>query len=204
MSTETTEEFYAKVRRFHAGSPVWSGGAELLIRTGWAHPGRRWMCPDGGVLLRMLDDDNIAAYWVPDAPFGVGEERHFRYRITTFGDQLASQTLARVERTRIGGAALPGQTNPPPPALRRFIVDFTGAALSGLDPSAPIEAVLQTSAGTLSQIRTQQLPDALGWRVSFRLDPDRNSPSDMRLYLEIEGAPVSETWTYVWYADQER
>ncbi len=62
MSTETTEEFYAKVRRFHAGSPVWSGGAELLIRTGWAHPGRRWMCPDGGVLLRMLDDDNIAAY----------------------------------------------------------------------------------------------------------------------------------------------
>jgi glucans biosynthesis protein len=163
----------------------------------------------GGVELLEIPtpnefNDNIAAYWVPDAPFGVGEERHFRYRITTFGDQLASQTLARVERTRIGGAALPGQTNPPPPALRRFIVDFTGAALSGLDPSAPIEAVLQTSAGTLSQIRTQQLPDALGWRVSFRLDPDRNSPSDMRLYLEIEGAPVSETWTYVWYADQER
>ena len=37
-------------------------------------------------------NDNIAAYWVPDQPFATGDERRYRYRLTTFDSRLDAQT----------------------------------------------------------------------------------------------------------------
>lgn len=146
--------------------------------------------------------DNIAAYWVPDELFRAGDERHYRYRLTTFDDRLDAQTLAQVERTRIGWAALPGQHDPPPRSMRQVIVDFSGGPLATLEDGRVPEAVLETTAGRVSDVMVLPLPDRSGWRASFRLAPDGGRPADMRLFLEADRLRLSETWSYVWYPDR--
>lgn len=179
-----------------------------------------WVAAEGGdwgvggvELLETPTDsefaDNVAASWVPDAPFQSGDERWYRYRLITFDGRLPAQTLAQVERTRIGRDALPGQADAPPRSQRRVIVDFAQGPLEALSQEAStadadVEAVLATSSGEVSDIRTIQLPDGLGWRVSFRLVPMGDEPADMRLHLEVDGERVSETWSYVWYPDEGR
>lgn len=161
---------------------------------------------EGGVeLLEIPTDsefnDNIAAYWVPDGGMTAGEERHYRYTLSTFDGRLAAQTLGQVARTRVGWAGLPGQAEPPPRSERRFLVDFEGGALDGVGSDERVEAGLQSSAGSVSDVRTQPLPGG-GWRASFRLDPDGNRPADMRLVLTHDGEALTETWSYVWYPEQ--
>jgi len=147
-------------------------------------------------------NDNIAAYWVPDQPFMAGDERRYRYRLMTFDSRLETQTLAAVERTRIGRDALPGQSASSPPSQRRIIVDFSGGDLSSFENTQPVEAQLETSAGQTSDLRVQPLPDGRGWRAAFRLAPEGNRPADMRLYLTLDGRRLTETWSYVWYPDR--
>jgi glucans biosynthesis protein len=174
------------------------------------HEDERW--GGGGVELLEIPtasefNDNVAAYWVPDEPMRAGEERRYRYTLATFGARLDDQTLAQVERTRVGRNALPGEVDAGPEAARRFVVDFRGGPLDGLAPDAPVRAVVETLAGTISDVRARALPDPGGWRATFALEPDGERPADMRLRIELGGADgtsttLSETWTYVWYPGQ--
>ncbi len=162
----------------------------------------------GGVeLLEIPTDsefnDNIAAYWVSDAPMAAGEERRYRYRLETFGGRLRAQTLGQVARTRVGWDALPGEVDPPPRSQRRVVVDFVGGPLAAL-ADASVEPVLEVSAGRISDLRTQRIPSEAGWRASFRLEPEGDRPADMRLTLVHADEPVTETWSYVWYPEEVR
>ena len=161
----------------------------------------------GGVELLVIPtdsefNDNIAAYWVPDEPFMAGDNRHYRYRLIAFDSRLDAQTLAQVDRTRLGWDALPGQSDPPPRSQRQFIVDFRGGAPPSQETTQPVEARLETSAGQVSGLAVQPLPDDHGWRAGFRLAPVGNRPADMRLYLKQDGRRLSETWSYVWYPER--
>ena len=146
-------------------------------------------------------NDNIATYWVPDAPFNAGDMRQYQYRLRTFDSRLATQTLAHVVRTRIGWDALPNQYDPPPRSQRRFIVDFAGEVIPGLAsiPTSAVHAVLDSSTGQTTDPIVRRLPDGQSWRVSFVLSPAGDQPADMRLYLAEADHRVSETWNYVWY-----
>ena len=55
-----------------------------------------------------------------------------------------------------------------------------------------------------SNLSVQPLPDAAGWRASFDLQPQGDQPSDMRLFLTVDGTRLTETWTYVWYPDRSQ
>ena len=147
-------------------------------------------------------NDNVAAYWVPDEPFRAGDERRYRYRLIMFDSQLDAQTLAYVDRTGLGRDALPGQNDPPPRSQRQFIVDFRRRERPLQETTQAVEARLETSAGQVSGLTVQSLPDDQGWRVRFRLTPAGNRPADLRLYLERDGQRVSETWSYVWYPER--
>ncbi len=163
----------------------------------------------GGVELveiptRAEFNDNIVAYWAPDEPFGAGQTRSYRYRATTFDRRLPAQGLMQVERTRIGWDALPGESDPPPRSQRRFMVDFVDAPVPTIQDGAWVAAVLQASNGQTSNLSVQPLPDAAGWRASFDLQPQGDQPSDMRLFLTVDGTRLTETWTYVWYPDRSQ
>jgi glucans biosynthesis protein len=85
--------------------------------------------------------------------------------------------------------------------VRRFVVDFTGGDLSVLSAAQPVTADLSASAGVASDLMTQRLPDGAGWRASFLLAPDGATASDLRLFLTLRGKRLTETWNYVWSAN---
>lgn len=146
-------------------------------------------------------NDNIVAYWVPAKPLKAGHNAVFKYRLRSFDDYLPENSGAKVIRTRIGWGANPGQQNPPPRSKRKFIVDFRGGELDNLSPDSAIEASMQQSAGTVSELAIRRLPDGRTWRASFKLEPDGDKVADMRLFLKLRDQRLSEVWSYVWYPD---
>jgi len=149
--------------------------------------------------------DNIVAFWVPESPFRRGDDRTFRYRLQTFDNRLEAQTLAQVERMRVGWVALPGEVDPPPRSHRRFILDFSpGTQVLRPSEESPVVAVLETSSGQASDLRVQELPDGAGWRATFRLAPNGTAPAELRVYLVQNDVAVSETWSYLWVPADDR
>ncbi|WP_248290921.1 glucan biosynthesis protein [Pseudoalteromonas arctica] len=144
-------------------------------------------------------NDNIVSYWVPEQPLKAGETLSFSYKLSTFNAALASQDKARVLRTRIGSAALPGEENPPPKSHRQFTVDFTGDNINNLSAKLKLLANLSLNSGEISDKTVQQLPNNQGWRVAFKVAPEGGKPVDMRLSLTLRDKEVSEVWSYVWY-----
>ena len=175
----------------------------------------QWVTPQGGdwgaggvelveIPTENETNDNIIAYWVPDAPFKAGESRTYRYRTSTFSAYPPTLERAGVVHTRQGWGGVPGQDDPPPRSRRHFIVDFRGGELASLDASQPVEMTLTTSSGETLTPQVQPLPDGKTWRASFRLQPDGDQPADMRLSLTLHGRPLTETWNYVWYPGAAR
>ena len=142
--------------------------------------------------------DNVVAYWVPGDPFRAGDERTFRYRLETFNDRLEAQTLAQVERTLIGSDRLPDQGAATQQRPRRFIVDFARGELETVDPSNSVTASLLTSSGEVTELLVQRLPPGLGYRATWRLQPESDAPIDMSVFLVASERPISETWSYLW------
>lgn len=183
----------------------------------WVEPEGEW--GEGGVQLVEITGlsefgDNIVAYWRPQEPFRAGDERRYRYTIRTFDQRLPQQTLAQVERTVIGWDALPGEGDPPPRSQRRFVVDFAPARSPSLpapvedvgrvdpDGALPVEAVLRSSSGNLSDIRVLPLPHG-GWRATFRLQPEGMAHADLLLHLVRGDSTLSETWSYLWIPERD-
>jgi glucans biosynthesis protein len=92
-------------------------------------------------------------------------------------------------------------SDPPPRRKRQFIVDFEGSSLARLGEGLPVEPVLETSSGEVEDLSASRLPGDGQWRVSFKLSPGEDEPTDMRLHLELRGKRLTETWNYVWSDD---
>jgi glucans biosynthesis protein len=162
----------------------------------------------GGVELLEIPtpsefNDNIVAYWLPDEPFRAGDERTYRYRLRTFDRRLDTQTLAQVDRSRIGWDALPGQANAAPEDQRRFVIDFEGGELGALAPGDSVSAFLVNSSGEVTDPVVQPLPSGSGYRATFSIRPAGNEPADLQLFLEVPGRRVSETWSYLWVPESD-
>lgn len=172
----------------------------------WVEPnGNTW--GKGAVQLveipsRAESDDNIVAFWVPDQVLKAGEERTISYRLRAFASPMPGEAMGYVVRTHNGRAEAAKPKAESPRRLRHFIVDFHGGELAALDGSQPVTGQLATSAGTTSEFRVSRLPGGTGWRAAFRLAPDGAKPADMRLYLDLRGRRLTETWSYVWYPDE--
>ena len=50
----------------------------------------------------------------------------------------------------------------------------------------------------MSSVRTFINRDRKTWRVTFDVDPGNEALSELRLQLEVQGKPVSESWMYRW------
>jgi periplasmic glucans biosynthesis protein len=128
-----------------------------------------------------------------------GDSLKLSYKMTTFNAFLTQHEKARVLRTRIGSAALPGEDNPPPPSHRQFTVDFTGSDINHLSEQLKLDADIQLTTGEVTDVNVQKLPNSQGWRVAFKIAPQDDQPVDMRLSLKLRDKEISEVWSYVWY-----
>jgi glucans biosynthesis protein len=170
-----------------------------LRPSAWIEPDGDWA--RGGVeLVEIPSDqeinDNIVAYWVPDAPVKAAEAVSFAYhlRLVTRDPQLpptGRSTATRLAPLKPVDAGREDRHGP-----YRFWVDFGGGDIGTLGDGMPIEAVISTSSGKLDDVFCQKDGDA--WRAVFTFTPDGGNDADLRGFLSLRGAPLTETWTFHW------
>jgi glucans biosynthesis protein len=155
--------------------------------------------PGSVVLVEIPTDaeihDNIAAYWTPQEPIRAGSEHRFAYRLTWGDGPARDPNAVFVNRTRRGRA---DPEHPTP--IRLFVIDFAMAPGESR-PAEPPEAIVTTSAGTVSGVTVADFPDANGWRVTFHLDPGDAGVAELRAGLLFPSRLPSETWVYRWTGD---
>ncbi len=142
--------------------------------------------------------DNIVAFWNPLDKPKPGQELLFGYRLYWGTKMPYSSPLGQTIATRTGIGGIVG--------IKRqyyswhFAVDFAGGELGALPRDSAVEAVITASRGTTEHVTAHYVPEFGGYRALFDVRPPEDSvePIDLRLYLRIEGRPLTETWVYQW------
>jgi glucans biosynthesis protein len=158
----------------------------------WINPVGGW--GDGSVQLVEIPTDaeihdNIVAYWRPKDPLEAGRDYAFAYRTTWCWSPPDKPALAVAHQTRAGAAG--GRS-------RRFVIDFLGEVFADAERIKRVAPVVTAAPGKVREIAFS--PDGtrrLG-RLSFVLDPENETFSEMRAVLTEGDQPISETWLYRW------
>jgi len=163
----------------------------------WIEPIGDW--GQGAVTLVEIPSEsevnqNIIAYWRPRSVMNAGAEVMFAYRqlwCWTPSDRPPGATVTLSRGGRPPGA--PANTR-----RRRFMVDFNGDIIADQQRSGEIAPQIVASPGTVSSVRTFISAERKTYRVTFDVDPGNEALSELRLQLEVQGKPVSESWMYRW------
>ena len=164
----------------------------------WVEPSTGWG-PGSVELFEIPSEeeihDNIVAYWKPSNRLAAGKAHVFNYRLSWPNDVPRGWPGAIVHATRAGLINGPQRSS----GAIQFAVDFKGLSPSSMSelPSARVDA----SVGAASAPVVQANRDIDGVRVSFSFDPKGTATSELRLVLQSNDKPVSETWLYRWTKD---
>jgi glucans biosynthesis protein len=139
-------------------------------------------------------DDNIVAFWTPAAPARAGQRLSLRYRLYWRDEEPAPLGVARVVATRTGVGGRPGQ--PPPPGLRKMVVDFSGGRLSALSRASGVQPRVSLSQGQPIDAAAYPVVGTNNWRLMFDFATPTNAPLDLRAFLALGGQALTETWIY--------
>jgi periplasmic glucans biosynthesis protein len=167
----------------------------------WVEPRGDW--GKGSVQLLEMNApdetfDNIVAFWNPAEPAQPGKELLFSYRMFWGEHMPFALPLAQVVATRTGIGGVIGQKRKY--FSWRFAVDFKGGPLDMLGRQVTVQPVIRASRGTVEITSARPLGVGSGYRAMFDLKPadDSTEPVDLRMYLSLHGAPLTETWLYQW------
>jgi glucans biosynthesis protein len=80
---------------------------------------------------------------------------------------------------------------------RRFVIEFEGGALANVPHLADVEAVATLSDGEVLRAAAMPAPEGR-WHAIVEARRAAVKPTDLRCYLRLEGAALSETWSYLW------
>jgi len=140
--------------------------------------------------------DNIGAFWVPEAPARAGQRHDLHYRLHwKDAEPFPAENIAQTIATRIGKGGQPGQ--PRPPNVYRFAVEFDRPAVMQQIPYGVFpEVIVTATGGTLARQFAEPVPNGNTWRGNFDLTLAADEETDIRLYLALDGKPLTETWTY--------
>lgn len=164
-----------------------------LHPSAWVEPVGDWGA--GRVELVMIPapsetNDNIVAYWVPDAPTAPAQTIELEYRVHWQKDAATQPPFAHVVQTRRGvrGAH-------PDDRSIGFVIDYAGPLAA--DARGEVEAVVGADANAqVLQYSLQPGAEGDGWRLSLHLRrKDDDKPVELRAHLR-QGDAVSETWSY--------
>ncbi|MDR5653217.1 glucan biosynthesis protein [Ruixingdingia sedimenti] len=142
-------------------------------------------------------NDNIVAFWVPEAPVKAGEAREFAYRLRW--GALApdpAQTLAWVHETRSGQAGISGGT--PNPGQRKFVIDFRGGILAQLPADADVKAVTSVLNGEIITTTMQRIAGTDIWRVVMDVAAKNGATVELGAHIAGYDRRLTETWLYQW------
>jgi glucans biosynthesis protein len=131
--------------------------------------------------------DNIVSFWLPKTPLAAKGEYIFTYRLHWGAG--APVPLAQVAKTRIGAGSN---------GTRLFVLDLTGDRLKEAASPESIRGLVSANKGRIDHIVTQPNPETGGWRMSFELAPEQESPIELRAQLFRGADALSEVWLYRW------
>jgi glucans biosynthesis protein len=165
-----------------------------LAATGWGRGAIQL------VELPAVDEtfDNIVAFWNPAEKPQPGQELLFSYRLHWGTRVPLAPDRAQVVATRTGIGGVVGQKRKY--FSWRFTVDFVGGELAALPPKAKVEPMITASRGEIEITSARPQKEIQGYRAMFDLKPTDSStePIDLRLFLQLDGQPLTETWIYQW------
>ena len=142
-------------------------------------------------------NDNIVAFWVPEAKPIPGEMSEFSYRLLWGALPVDRDAdIAFVTETRAGIGGVSGGKNVD--GTRRFVVDFAGGMLASLPADAKVEAIVSISGGEIA-VKTLSKIDGLNvWRLVVEVLPNTGKTIELRAHIAGFGRKLTENWLYQW------
>ena len=163
----------------------------------WNEPRGKWGA--GRVELVQIPspdetNDNIVAYWAPDAAPPLKQAFDYDYRVLWQKDAPMRPATSWVTQTRRGRGYVRNDDG-----TIGFTIDFEGPALKKLPPDASVEVVATGEANAEIREAIAHRNDVTGgWRVALRVfRPDANKPAELRAFLRSRTSALSETWSYI-------
>lgn len=140
-------------------------------------------------------NDNIVAFWVPEAKAEAGGAMEFSYRMHWGLDVEPEDNQAKVTGTFIG---VGGNAADADLSTHRIAINFEGGSIAKLPADAQIEPLIDVPDNTrLIHSGIARLPNG-GWRVALELEKTDSQPAELRVKLSMLQRIVSETWLYQW------
>jgi glucans biosynthesis protein len=173
--------------------------ASHLRPSAWVEPVGDW----GRGSVRLVEiptpdetNDNIVAFWTPDALPPAGEALVFEYKLHWF---MEGEKGARQPPAGFVAATREGASKTHEPELRRFWIDFDGAALRNV-ATANVESVVTVGEGAELVHQDAQKNQYNGtWRVALAIRPDGSGkPVELRCFLKRGPHILTETWSHLW------
>jgi Periplasmic glucans biosynthesis protein len=161
----------------------------------WVEPKGDWG-PGFVGLYEMPTDtetlDNIALFWSSDKPARAGERKEFSYRLTWTSNDPTQDGNARCVDVFDGPAGIPGA--PPVAGARKFVFDFAGPSLAGLDRASGVVAETDLPKGVLVSAAAYPVARTKErWRVMIDVRTQGMPNPQFRLYLRRGDTALSET-----------
>lgn len=145
--------------------------------------------------------DNIVAFWTPADPVTAGSALALSYRLVWGTPGSEESSLARAISTRTGVGGPSGVRNDD--GLRKFVIDYEGGMLPGLEPDAGISPNVTISGGEVKTSSLHRIKDGT-WRFAFDVLPAGDGPVELAVRLDMAGRRLSETWLYQWRLGDEQ
>ena len=142
-------------------------------------------------------NDNIVAFWVPDAPARAGDALRFAYR-THWGLRPPGMVPsgAHVLRSLAGKGGVSGVRGDN--GHRKFVIDFAGGRLGEpLDPQEIVPRVVAIGGDVGESVLSRIDPSGI-WRLVIEVAAAEGSVVELRADLALDDAPLTETWLYQW------
>ena len=164
----------------------------------WVEPVTKWGA--GRVELVQIPtpnevNDNIVAYWVPNAVPPPGTPLDLSYRMLWMKDTDRRPPNGWVVQTRRGHGY---HRNPASSETLKLTVDFDGPALRKLPVNAPVQADVGIVNGQSTDLVVYRNDATGGWRMVVELRrQDKEKPTEVRALLRNDKEVLSETWNYI-------
>jgi glucans biosynthesis protein len=144
-------------------------------------------------------EDNIVLFWIPDETPLAGETRTYRYRMHWGAlppGSAGDMAYVHGTRTGVGGPSGVPVENP---NLRKFVIDFEGGFLGGLDPEAEVFPVVTASSGEIFDVILHKIEDAdHRWRLFFDVDGQEAEVIELMAHVANAERKLSEVWLFQW------
>ena len=80
--------------------------------------------------------------------------------------------------------------------MQKFVVEFAGDRIANLPADAGPKVNVSASRGETSLVFAEPVPGTPRWRAVFDVAATGPEPVELRLFLSLDGAPLTETWLY--------